>query len=235
MKAILIILFYVNTCFIMANDNVFFKKAKSEGVKVCVPETMMLYSQEEVFYPCITTPEDNPVPNYSTILAQCVPEAGNKGINAILGMVTAVLTDKEGRYVILVNFRGGGEKYEGTNTQVKYLNDHLAYSAIRADLRYGRYSNPSDSDMDEITEMMTVYPIEQANKFFNAKAMVSYPISLYDNAYLSKYTRCKALVVGRKSLVGYVQTIHFYVLMTDESSKNFDSYIADLSRCFSFE
>ncbi len=220
---------------LVGQSNYFAGKARTHQVKITVPATMTLFSQENSFYPCVSTPEDNPVPDYSAVLTQCVPDKGNKGLNTVLGMVSAILTDKQGRYVAFVNFRGGGEKYEGNNSKVKYLNEHLAYSTIRHDLRYGRYANPSDSDMDEMTEMMTVYAPERAKELFNASAMVSYPMSLYDNAYLNKFTRCKGLVIGRQTAAGYAQTIHLYVLMTDDSAKHFDSYITDLSKCIRFE
>lgn len=230
------LMFLVFMCshILVAQSNYFAHKAQSHQVKITVPSTMTIFSQENSFYPCVSTPEDNPVPDYSTVLSQRIPDKGNKGINTVFGMVSAILTDKQERYVVLVNIGGGGEKYEGGNSQVKYLNDHLAYGTIRRDLRYGRYTNPTDLDMDEMTEMMTIYPPEQVKKLFNAAAMVSYPISLYGNAYLNKYTRCKGLVIGRKNPVGHAQTIHLYVLMTDDSSKHFDSYVTDLSTCFRF-
>ncbi|SFL05031.1 hypothetical protein SAMN05216357_111110 [Porphyromonadaceae bacterium KH3CP3RA] len=70
---------------------------------------------------------------------------------------------------------------------------------------------------------------ELAKTMFNANIMVSYPVNLRGNIYRDKYTRCRAVVVGKDRLEFVI-----IFMMTDESMENFDNYLKDIEKIFWF-
>lgn len=87
----------------------------------------------------------------------------------------------------------------------------------------------SEAEANELYPLLKVYSRELAKTMFNANVMVSYPVNLRGNVYKNKYTRCRALVVGKERLEFVI-----IFMMTDESMENFDEYLKDIEEVFWF-
>lgn len=207
------------------------KAVKRINVSVNMP-SFFNASQNEEFIGVVEVTEKDPLPT----LAQNYgfePAYGNTAIGVIFGGVDAILEHKDGDYLVIVYVspgRGGG-KYGDiiTDSTVLYTLNNLSFSRIKK-IRYGKQmEDASEWEADELYSMLTHYPREQAQKKFNANVMVMYPVNLRGNIYRDKFTRSKAVVVAKDRL-----EIYLYFMMTDESAKNFDTYVKDLDKVFWF-
>ena len=106
------------------------------------------------------------------------------------------------------------------------------YNRIKSDLNWAiinvlRYAN--QYEIDELKLMMTNYPQKQARKYFNADYMLMYPLNFRREKCRGKFSRGRCVVVGKD-----YRFVSFYFLMTDDSVKNFEQYLAQLKGLIRF-
>jgi len=160
------------------------------------------------------------------------PVYGNAAINTIFGNVHSILTHKNGECKILVFASGEidvkyGKMVADNARLFNVVNS--TFNRIKKDFRYGTSKSATREQIEELDMMVRHCPKEQAKEMFNADDIIMYPLNLRGNAFEDKYTRSRAVVVAKNGL-----SIFFYFLMTDESVKNFDQYLKDLSGSFMF-
>ena len=194
------------------------KEVEKMHVSMKMPSSIHASQNEDVIY--LSDSEQHP--------------GQNSGINSIFGGIHSILEDKDGKYVILVyaSPRITGSSYGKimTDSTELYTLTNLAFGRIKKDFRYGIPNvDAIELEADELYSMLTHYPREQAQEMFNANVMVMYPLNLRGNVYKDKYTRGRAVVVAKNRL-----HLYFYFLLTDESVKNFDTYLQNLNKVFWF-
>lgn len=158
--------------------------------------------------------------------------SGNTEINVIFDNVHSILTHKDGECKILIYAAESlvrfGRIIQANNNYFKVLSS--TFNRIKREFRYGDpKTSATREEIEELDMMVRHCPKEQALKLFNAEEMLMYPMNLRGNAFEDKYTRSRAVVVAKNGL-----SIFFYFMMTDESVKNFDQYLKDLSGSFMF-
>jgi len=158
---------------------------------------------------------------------------GNVALNVIFTGVHSILTHKDEKCKIIVNALGeytvrDGDFIKKMSPIFNVIN--MTFNRIKRDFRYGNsLKSATREEIEELDKMVSHYPKEQALEMFNADDMITYPHNLRANAFEGKYTRSRAVVVAKNGL-----PIFFYFMMTDESVKNFDQYLKDLSGSFMF-
>lgn len=157
---------------------------------------------------------------------------GNVALNAIFSGVHSILTHKDENCKIIIYAAGEMTvkfgKIVADNAGLFNLGNST-FNRIKKDFQYGTIKSATREQIEELDMMVKHSPKEQAKEMFNADDMLMYPLNLRGNAFEDKYTRSRAVVVAKNGL-----SIFFYFLMTDESVKNFDKYLKDLSGSFMF-
>lgn len=159
--------------------------------------------------------------------------SGNTELNVIFTGVHSILTHSSGDYKIMVYASGErniifGKQITENNQYFNVINS--TFNRIKGDFRYGIPNKSATvEELEELDMMVKHCPEEQAKEMFNAKDVIMYPLSLRGNAFEDKYTRCRTVIVAKNGL-----SIFFYFLMTDESVKNFNQYLDDLSDSFRY-
>ena len=208
------------------------KAFKKIDVSMNIPSYFNVSQNDDVIGVAEVTKKE-PLPTLAQIYG-FDPGQGNTAINAIFGLLQSIFEHKNGEYLIFVSVvpgRGGSTygKVVKDSTELFTLKN-LSFGRIKHDFRYGEpLKDASELEADELYSMLTHYPREQAQEMFNANVMVTYPMNLWGSAYKDKYTRSRAVVIAKDRL-----EIYLYFMMTDESAKNFDTYLQDLNKVFWF-
>lgn len=162
------------------------------------------------------------------------PAYGNTFFMAMFGLVTSVIESEKDDLLLFVNVapgRGGGS-YESFSDKPEKSNvyENISLGGIKRHFQWGKpFSDASIAEANELYSLLTLYPKELAQSLFNAHTLVSYPINLRGNIYKNKYTRCKAVVVGKDRLEFVI-----IFMMTNENVSQFNNYLNNLKKVFWF-
>ncbi len=208
------------------------KGTEQLGISVNLPTFLEASKNSNLIYPAEIT-EKNPLP---TIAQQFggEPASGNTYFNVLFGKVNSILTYKEKDCEVIVYMppgRGGNSygKIIQDSTKLHTLNN-ISFGRIKSNFKYGiNRIDASELEADELYSMLTHYPYDRAKKMFNANAMLSFPLNLRGNIYDGKYTRGRAVVVGKDR-----HEIYLYFMMTDKSSLDFENFLNDFDKVFWF-
>ena len=178
--------------------------------------------------------EKNPIPGINQQYGN-EPSYGDTFFNVFFGTINSILTYKNGECVVFVHTgpRSGVDNYKKiAMDSVKLLTfKNISFERTKHDFKFGiPYSAPSEYEADELYSMLTLYPQEKAKKMFNANAMISYPLNLRGNVYKGKYTRGRAVVVGKDFWQFYL-----YFMMTDENVMHFEKFLDNFEKVFWFK
>lgn len=155
-------------------------------------------------------------------------------IGSIVNVAHASLTHQDGNCEIYLI-----TSYKGIHGNPGIIPDFMGgdknmsiYNRIKSDLNWAvinipRYAN--QYEIDELKLMMTNYPKKQARKNFNADYMLMYPLNFKRKKCRNKFSRGRCVVVGKD-----YRFVFFYFLMTDDSVKNFEQYLAQLKGMIRF-
>ena len=196
------------------------KAVKKMNMSMNIPSYLNASQNEEIIYDIIPESEQR---------SGRIP-----GINSVFGGITGILEHQDGEYLIFVcafPFKGGSTYGKIVTDSTEWFTlKNLSFGRIKGDFRYGIPNvDAIELEADELYSMLTHYPYEQAQEMFNANVMVMYPLNLRGNVYKDKYTRSRAVIIAKDRL-----EIYLYFMLTDESAKNFDTYLQDLNKVFWF-
>lgn len=178
--------------------------------------------------------QENPLPSMDQTYGS-KPSVGAQYLNSMLGMVSSILTFKNGECVVFVYVPPG----KGGSTYGRVINDstllctlnNISFGRIKSNFKYGiQNKDATELEALELNSMLTHYSHEDAQNIFNANVLVSYPLNLRGNIYKNKFSRGKAVVVGKDR-----HEIYLYFMMTDESVLNFPEFLKDFERVFWFK
>lgn len=207
------------------------KALKTMNVQMDIPSFFDVSQNEEPIY---ITPEtkESPIPKIKQQY-DFEPSFGDTALKVYLHLGHSIIRHKTEDYLIFVDAIGEvAAKYRGITKNPVLFNSEQndALKRIKFDFRYGkRMSSPSEGEIEELKLMLTYYPEKQAKEMFNADWMVMYPMNLRGEVLEGKFSRCRAVAVSK-----YGMDMFFYFMMTDESSKKFDTYLMDLNKVFWF-
>jgi hypothetical protein len=157
--------------------------------------------------------------------------SGDTAFNLQFELFHSIIKHQNDNYVIFV-YAGGevnvklGNVIENLNPIFNVINP--SFNRIKHDLHYGtRHKSATVEEIAVLDTIITHYPQETAQELFNADWLVSYPKDLRGEVYEGKYSQCRAVAVAKNGL-----DIYLYFMMTDETVKNFDSYLQDFKKVF---
>ena len=207
------------------------KALKTMNVQMNIPSYFDISQNEKKIYITPKTKE-SPTP---TMVQQYDFESsfGDTALKVYLHLGHSIIRHKTEDYLIFVDAIGERDVQFGVikkNPVLFNSEQNNALKRIKFDFRYGkRMSSPSEGEIEELKLMLTYYPEKQAKEMFNADWMVMYPMNLRGEVLEGKFSRCRAVAVSK-----YGMDMFFYFIMTDESSKKFDTYLMDLNKVFWF-
>lgn len=201
-------------------------------ISVKIPPGYEVSENETLFYPTEIS-DSNLIPSIAQAYKQ-EPVKGDAFFNVFFGMVTSVLKHKSNECVVIVYIppgRGGSNYGEiATDSAMLRTFKHIAFERIKSNFNYGSaFHAPSELEAMEIYSMLTHYPAEKARQMFNAGAMVGYPLDFKRNVFQERFTRGRAIVVGKDH-----REFYLYFMMTDTSVLLFDKYLNDFDKAFNF-
>lgn len=208
------------------------ESANRLGISVKIPFGYEVSENETFFYPTEIS-DSNPIPSIEQTYKQ-KPVKGDAFFNVFFGTVTSLLKHKSNECVVIVFIPPGrgGRKYGEIATDSSMLRTfkHIAFERIKTNFNFGSaFDSPTELEAMEIYSMLTLYPAEKARQMFNADAMVGYPLNFKRNVFLEKFTRGRAVVVGKDR-----HQFYLYFIMTDTSVLLFDKYLNDFDKAFNF-
>ncbi|WP_423127964.1 hypothetical protein [Gaoshiqia sp. Z1-71] len=208
------------------------ESANRLGISVKIPPEYEVTETEKPFYPTEIS-NSNLIPNIAQAYQQ-EPVKGDTFFNVFFGTVTSVLKHKSDECVVIVYIppgRGGSNYGEiATDSAMLRTFKHIAFERIKSNFNYGSaFHAPSELDAMEIYSMLTHYPVEKARQMFNAGAMVGYPLNFEGNVFQERFTRGRAVVVGKDH-----REFYLYFMMTDASVLLFDKYLGDFNKMLNF-
>lgn len=203
------------------------------GITVNIPQQYQSSENENHIYPAKIT-EENPVPELAQQYMQ-KPAKGDVFFNVFFGTVNSILKHHNNECVVLVYIppATGGNSYGkmATDSTMLRIFKQIDFRHIRKDFNYeSPFHAPSELVAMELYSMLTNYPALKAEKMFNAGAMVSYPLNFKTNVYQEKFTRGRAVVIGKDW-----REVYLYFMLTDESVLDFDKYLEEFNRAFVFQ
>ncbi len=206
------------------------ESANRLGISVKIPPGYEVSENDNIFYPAEIS-DSNPIPSIAQTYKQ-EPVKGDAFFNVFFGMVTSVFKHKSNECVVIVFIppgRGGSNYGEiATDSSMLRTFKHIAFERIKTNFNYGSaFDGPSELDAMEIYSMLTHYPAEKARQMFNASAMVEYPLNFKRNVFQERFTRGRAVVVGKDR-----REFFLYFMMTDTSVLLFDKYLNDFDKAF---
>lgn len=208
------------------------ESANRLGISVKIPSGYEVSDNETYFYPTKIS-DSNPIPSIAQAYRQESVE-GDVFFNIFFGTATSVLKHKSNECVVIVYIppgRGGSNYGEiATDSTMLRTFKHIAFERIKSNFNYGSaFHAPSELEAMEIYSMLNHYPAEKARQMFNAGAMVGYPLNFKRNVFQEKFTRGRAIVVGKDR-----REFYLYFMMTDTSVLLFDKYLNDFDKAFNF-
>jgi hypothetical protein len=202
------------------------------GITVNIPSQYQVSKNESHIYPAGIT-ADNPVPDIDQQYQQKTA-TGKAFFNSFFGTVTSVLTHNNNECVVLLFIPPGrgGSNYGKITTDSITLNvfQHISFGRIKHDFSYeSPYNDASEIAALELYSMLTHYPVLKAKEMFVAGAMVSYPLNFKTNVFLEKFTRGRAVVIGKDR-----REVYLYFMLTDKSVMEFEQYLSEFNSAFVF-
>lgn len=202
------------------------------NVSMKIPSYFSVSSNEDLIYVTEVT-DENPYPTIAQNYG-FEPSYGSTAFKVMFAKTHSIMRHKNEDCLIFIYVLGAATIEYGKmikeNAHLFKNMENPAFNRIKRDFRYGKpMSGATDWEAAELDMMLTRYPKRKARKMFNANRMVMYPFNLRGNVYEDKYTRCRAVVIAKNGL-----DIYFYFMLTDESAKNFDTYLKELNKVFWF-
>lgn len=208
------------------------ESANRSGISVKIPYGYEVSENETLFYPTEIS-DSNLIPSIAQAYKQ-EPVKGDAFFNVFFGTVASVIKHKSNECVVIVYIppgRGGSNYGEiATDSAMLRTFKHIAFERIKSNFNYGSaFQAPSELEAMEIYSMLTHYPVEKARQMFNAGAMVGYPLNFKGNVFQERFTRGRAVVVGKDR-----HEFYLYFMMTDKSVSLFNKYLNDFDKAFNF-
>ena len=209
------------------------KGLKTNGITINLPPFLNASQNTKRIYVAEIN-EQNPIPEIAQTYGSKA-SFGNAYFNVMFGTVNSILTYKNGECVVFVYLPPAkvGSIYGRIiqDSTILFTLNNITFERIKHDFKYGKpYCAPSELDAKELYSMLTHYPHKKAQEMFNANIMVSYPLNLRGNIYKNKYTRGRAVVIGKDWY-----EVYLYFMMTDKSSLNFEKFLNDFDHLFWFK
>jgi hypothetical protein len=208
------------------------KSAALFNISVKIPSQYKASENKDIIYPVEIT-EANPIPELDQQFRQ-KPANGDTFFNVFFGMVNSILEHSNSECIVIVYIPSvtGGSRYGkiATDSAMLRVFKHIPFERIKTDFSYESPLNaPSELAAMELYSMLTHYPSAKAEEMFNAGTMVSYPLNFRKNIFQKKFTRGRAVVIGKDR-----RHLFLYFMLTDKSVLDFDKYLEEFNRAFVF-
>jgi hypothetical protein len=202
------------------------------SISVKIPSQYKASKNKDYIYPVEIT-KANPIPELAQQFRQ-KPVKGDVFFNVFFGMVNSILEHSNDECIVIVYIPPvtGGSCYGkiATDSAMLRVFKHIPFERIKTEFSYESPLNaPSELAAMELYSMLTHYPSAKAEEMFNAGTMVSYPLNFRKNIFQKKFTRGRAVVIGKDR-----RHLFLYFMLTDKSVLDFDKYLEEFNRAFVF-
>lgn len=202
------------------------KEMERINVSINMPSFLKASQNEDLIYVTEVTKED-PIPTTAQNY-RLEPSCGATYFKAMFGMVNSIIRfeDEDCLVFVFVSLGKGGS---GVVLDSIDLRD-ITFDGAKIEFQYGDRPNFGGASYEEcrhLVSMVKIHPKEQAQKLFNANAMISYPKDLKGNVYERKYKKCQHVQIGKNK-----HQIYLNFLFTKRSYKHFEKYLNALEKVF---
>lgn len=205
------------------------KMASEVGLEVSLPESAVPSDNQDPVYPYALNEKNTPT---QAMIDKEKRVPGELFFNSFFGCMTSILrchNKTYGDYVVMVyvsSAKGWDSERKGRTPSRR----NIDFYRINRDFNHGDLNGPTAGEVDDLLEMIQEYPLKTARRFFNASAMLTYPVKLQHNSFEGKYCVGNAVVAGRKG-----REVYLYFLMTENNYKHFDTFLKDFKGAFRFK